>query len=364
MINTALIGGIYGKERSFRSNLHMTPETNLERELRNRGIGVETFSHYSRIDTNVFDIVHVHHLSFGAVRMCSDRSRTAFVYTSHDGALMMGRDTRLRRRWASRLVMSRADAVIALCQQEAAFQRQSYNLTGAVHAVIPNGIDGENYTYVPRRPIINERGYWTLLYVGQLIELKRVDVLLHALARLPQNLTLDLAYTNPALETPLQQLASRLGLVLRANFLGSKPPNVLAELYQRSHILVLPSAAESLPSVVTEAMLCGTPVVATDVGGIREQLGGYGVLVPPGDACALARAISYVFEHYQEFASKGRAMSEYARKRFSIEKMVNQHLELYHELIARKGPRRRDSALLASLNATMRVGVDLLCTLK
>ncbi len=61
--------------------------------------------------------------------------------------------------------------------------------------------------------------------------------------------------------------------------------------YAETDLLVLASRAETYGMVVTEALARGVPVVATDVGGVREALGGGGVLVPPGDAEALAAAL-------------------------------------------------------------------------
>ncbi len=61
----ALIGGIYGKDESFRRNLRVTPETILEHGLMVKGNEVATFSHYAAINARQFDVVHVHHLSMG-----------------------------------------------------------------------------------------------------------------------------------------------------------------------------------------------------------------------------------------------------------------------------------------------------------
>ena len=79
--------------------------------------------------------------------------------------------------------MSRADAVVALSKAEANFQQRNYQLAGAMHTVIPNGIDATNYTYA-RNNAAGKGRPWQLLYVGQLIALKNVDVLLRALARI------------------------------------------------------------------------------------------------------------------------------------------------------------------------------------
>ncbi len=73
--------------------------------------------------------------------------------------------------------------------------------------------------------------------------------------------------------------------------MGIRGPSELAEEYHLADLLVLPSFADCLPSVVTEAFLCGTPVVAGAVCGVPEQIGPYGLTVPPGDSVALANAM-------------------------------------------------------------------------
>jgi glycosyltransferase involved in cell wall biosynthesis len=358
----ALIGGIYGKPESFRRTFQFTPETILERGLKVRGHEVVTFDHYASIDAVQFDVVHVHHFSYGAPRLAADSSDTPFAYTSHHGAAM-GSSTGLSRQITARFVMSRADAVVALSDAEANFQRRSYKLAGALHRVIPNGIDATSYSYA-RNNAAGKNRPWQLLYVGQLVALKNVDVLLRAMTRIKQPVEFELVYHNSTLEIPLKKLAVELGLNERVRFLGPKSPRELAAIYQRADIFVLPSAAEALPSVVTEAMLCGTPIVATDVGGVREQLGGYGVCVSPGRTDELTAAITCVLERYDEFAARSETASAYAREQFSIESMVDRHLGLYADLLEKKGPRRRHLPSQIPLNAVLKIGVSLICATK
>jgi glycosyltransferase involved in cell wall biosynthesis len=363
LVKIALVGGIYGKDRSFRSNLQFTPETILERGLKVRGHQVVAFDHHSSIDPVEFDVVHVHHLSYGAPRLAADNSDTPFVYTSHHGAAMSSSLPGLSRQIAARFVMSRADAVIALSKKEADFQQRNYQLAGAIHRVIPNGIDAANYVYA-RRNTAGRGRPWQLLYVGQLIAQKDIDSLLRALTLIKRPVELGLAYHNSVLEIPLKKLAVELGLNERVRFLGPKSRSELAALYQHADVFVLPSKCEALPSVITEAMLCGTPVVVTDVGGVREQLGEYGVCVSPGCPDELAAAITFVLDHYEKFAARGQAGSAYARERFSVERMIDEHLELYAHLLDQKGPRRRRTAFRVPVNAAVRVGVRVICATK
>ena len=131
----------------------------------------------------------------------------------------------------------------------------------------------------------------------------------------------------------LARLANELGLD-HVRFLGARSPTELSELYAAAHLLVLPSLqGEALPSVISEAMFVGRPVVATDVAGVREQLAGFGVVVPPGDSELLASGISEVVEGYDDHARRALEMSRNARQRFSIGAMVDGHEDLYKSLI-------------------------------
>lgn len=358
-LSICLIGGIYGKDEAYRAKVNITPETVLEKGFRECGHQVVTLGHRGVPEFENFDVIHVHHLGYAAIRAAASDSNGAFVYTSHDPLAMSGM-LKQTQRLAANFVMSRADAVVALSSTEMAFQIRTYPLAGAVHKVIPNGIDTLNYRY-SRRDRAQKGDRWQLLFVGQLIEQKGVDRLLRALALLPQNIELKLAFHVDALRNDLEQLASKLGLQDRIHFLGRKSPEELRSLYEQSDLFVLPSLGEALPSVITEAMMCGVPIVATDVGGIKDQLGPYGMVVPPGRTEELATAIRYVLDHYPEFSSVSERMSRYAQQRFSIEAMVESHLELYRSLLQSKEPRRRKRLSQIPLNVAAGLGVRLLC---
>ena len=347
-----LVGGIYERGGARKDFLEITPETTLENGLRARGHQVATLSHYDTVDFDSFDVVHVHHLSYGALRMAAARSRVPFVFTAHDARRMNGQRQTAIEREVMRFVLSRADAVVALSGLEARFQRGAYPLEDAVHLAIPNGIDPALYSFARNNSAGRERP-WQLLYAGQLIPVKGVGLLLEALALLPPSIELNLVYQTGALEAELRALAASLNLSHRVRFLGRLGPAQLAAMYQSSDLLVLPSASEA-PSVITEAMLCGLPFVATAVGGIPEQANGFGWLLEKRGAPELAGAILHVLRNYDTFARAGRAMSVQARERFGIENMIERHLELYRRLAASTAPPRRGAACHAALNALVR----------
>ena len=113
--------------------------------------------------------------------------------------------------------------------------------------------------------------------------------------------------------------------------------HVVANCYQAADVYLHPARAETWGLVITEALACGTPVVATSVGGIPEQIeeGVTGYLTPPGDAAAMAIRIEQLLcdnALRQRFAV---AAVESARSRFNLNRQVNDYLSWYQELIVR-----------------------------
>jgi teichuronic acid biosynthesis glycosyltransferase TuaC len=133
-----------------------------------------------------------------------------------------------------------------------------------------------------------------LLFVGNLVPVKGLEVLLNAcaiLARKGISFRLCLLGQGPC-QSDLQALARQLGIAGRVFFMGVTPQKDLAYWYRAADLTVLSSHSEGIPNVLRESMACGTPFVSTDVGGIREITSDpMNRLVPAGDPQALADAI-------------------------------------------------------------------------
>jgi glycosyltransferase involved in cell wall biosynthesis len=138
--------------------------------------------------------------------------------------------------------------------------------------VLRNGVDLDRFAPRDRSSLRAQLGLkgpvW--LTVGHLIELKGIHIVIEALARVPDT-TLLIAGDGPD-EHKLRQLVERLGLSARARFLGAISHAKLCEYYNAADAMVLASSREGMPNVVLEAMACGTPVLATPVGGIPELI--------------------------------------------------------------------------------------------
>lgn len=133
-----------------------------------------------------------------------------------------------------------------------------------------------------------------LLWVGRMVSVKAVDVLIEVAAILRSRgvaFHLYLVGDGP-LRPRLQSQAAALGLAQTISFAGARLPAQLPDWYRAADLTVLSSWSEGLPNVLRESLACGTPFVATHVGGISEVADDPArQLVPPGNADALADAI-------------------------------------------------------------------------
>lgn len=171
-------------------------------------------------------------------------------------------------------------------------------------------------------------------YAGVLRPGKGVHLLMEAFAQAaPSTATLFIVGEPQNAEYAAQLVAQAQALQIaeRVRFVGKVSQRELAAYFAQARVAVLPSFSEGLPRVVLEAMLTGTPVIGTRVGGIPELIreGETGWLIPPNDVPALAAALRHVYDHphYDAVAS--------AARRFALEFFSPQrYTESYRALIA------------------------------
>jgi glycosyltransferase involved in cell wall biosynthesis len=115
-------------------------------------------------------------------------------------------------------------------------------------------------------------------------------------------------------------------------------PRALAQYYRAADVCLHAARAEVWGLVVTEAMACGTPVVATNVGGVPDQVedGVSGFLVPPRDPASLAARIRTLLEDEALRQKMGAAAAERARQCFGLPRMVDAYVAFYESILARK----------------------------
>jgi glycosyltransferase involved in cell wall biosynthesis len=216
-------------------------------------------------------------------------------------------------RGVSRFVLARADAIRVVSRFTGDLVRR---YSSAPMAIFPAFIDLETFLAEPPA----RRGRRHLLYAGVLTRVKGVDTLLDALAILKGNgraVPLGLAGDGPE-RRRLRLQAEKLGIDQLVTFYGHLDQARLAGLMREAHALVLPSRSEGLPRVIVEAMACATPVVASNLGGIVELVadGENGWLVPPGDRCALAKALLRLLEDPGAAGAMGKRGRDFVLRTF------------------------------------------------
>jgi glycosyltransferase involved in cell wall biosynthesis len=331
-MRVCIIGGIFDKPAAYRAMHSISPETVLAEGLRDRGWEVETGGHAMPVAAGRFDLVHVHHFGRAALRLAAGPKAAPFVFTTHDPFAMNGLPVGWRRRLTDALVLRRADRVVALSSAERDFLLGRYELRTARVAVIPNGVKTQVFDRVA-----DEGGEERLLFAGQLREFKGVGYLLEAMpavrAAFPRA-KLRMVYQTGARLERYQAQAARLGLGGAVEFAGARSAAELAREYSAATLVVAPSLGECLSTVVMEAMCCGAAVVATAVGGIREQVDETtGMIVPPRNASALAQAICGLLADSGLRRAMGEAARRKARGQFTIRAMIDRHVRLYEELL-------------------------------
>jgi glycosyltransferase involved in cell wall biosynthesis len=180
----------------------------------------------------------------------------------------------------------------------------------------------------------NSRDGQRFLFVGRLNTQKGLEHLLHAMSTMKTPLSLDIVGDGPN-RAALEQLAQQLGVGSRIRWHGQVAQSDLPVFYQRAAALVVPSADEGLGLVAVEALLCETPVVAFDSGGIRDviQHERTGVLVKPGDRAALATALDDLLARDGRGAALGRAGRLYALSAFAPESVARRYAEIYRQVL-------------------------------
>ncbi len=231
-----------------------------------------------------------------------------------------------------------SDAVTAISTYTA--ERLRRQVPGAAPAIIPFGATVEPAAELPA-PRTDPDAPFELLFVGRLVERKGVHLLLEALATLPPQRRVVLRVVGDGPERPrLQEQAERLRLGPRVVFHGFVSHDDLKARMAACDAFVLPAVVdakgdtEGLGVVLLEAMGYGKPTVASAAGGIVDIVrdGRNGFLVPPGDAPALAAAISRMMDDPDAARRMGIHGRDDVRADFSWDVIVGRLAEVYERV--------------------------------
>jgi D-inositol-3-phosphate glycosyltransferase len=322
---------------------------------------MEGIQAFARAKELTYDLIHSHYWLSGLVGLQLRRQwHVPLVHMFHTLALMKSRVAQSPEEEPSSLrleaeteILRSADRVVASTQAELAQFQWLYKVDTSHTAVIPPGVDTAHFYPIP----IDEAKAFVglaphenmLLYVGRIEPLKGVDILLEALAILERYGVLELHPVCLAIiggepeasdqemtaeMVRLKDLSKSLGMGDLVTFLGKQDQESLPYYYSAAEVVVMPSHYESFGMVALEAMACGTPVVASETGGLVFLVrdGETGFHVPAGDAAALADRLQTLIQDEVLRARLGRNAAEYAAG-YGWSSVAEHIVDLYNDIL-------------------------------
>jgi sugar transferase (PEP-CTERM/EpsH1 system associated) len=259
---------------------------------------------------------------------------------------------RRRYQWVRRAYRPFVDHYVALSRDLAGYLVDAVGVPARRVSQVYNGVDIDRFTpahgarsMIPGCPFGDSR-HWIIGTVGRMQAVKNPIVLVHAFVHALQSrpelrgrLRLVMVGDGP-LRAPCQELLERAGLSDLAWLPGELDD--VEKVLRGLDGFVLPSLAEGVSNTILEAMACGLPVVATAVGGNADLVsdGVTGIIVPPGDAPAIAASVLRLADNPESAVRMGKAGRESVESRFSLQAMVAAYQGLYESQLGgavRKG---------------------------
>ncbi len=318
--------------------------------------GIEEFARQKNIQ---YDIIHSHYWMSGlaASQLSKSWGGAPVVHMFHTLGEMKNRVARSQdelagedRLQGERRVLARADRIIAATLAELTQLRFLYKADQHKITVIPPGVDVSHFYPIPADEAKAFIGLKPddrmILFVGRIEPLKGLDTLIRAMScldthQLPLPVHLAVIGGEPNAQPEkmteemarIQKLCDDLCMGNMVVFLGKRGQDTLPYYYSAAEVVVMPSLYESFGMVALEAMACGTPVVASEVGGlgylVQNEVTGF--TIPDSDPQALCEKLSLLLNDSRLHAQMGLAAAEYA-KSYAWERIAAQILKVYNEL--------------------------------
>ena len=342
------------------------PETPLSRQdlanyLDEFTAGVKDFAESKEIE---YDLIHCHYWLSGLAGLnLRETWNLPLIQMFHTLAIMKNRVARsgeeepsdLRLESEAHLLQS-ADRVVAATPAEVAQIQWLYREDTSRVVVIPPGVDTSHFYPIPDDEAKEYIGVpchdRMLLFVGRIEPLKGIDTLIEAVGILHKEGILDrhpfcLAVIGGDTHSSREQMTAEmerlhamrdsLGILDLITFLGKRDQDTLPYYYSAAEVVVVPSHYESFGLVALEAMACGTPVVASETGGLAFLVrdGETGFHVPTADPEALAEELRLIIQDDDLRAQLGRQAAEYAQA-YSWSMVVEQVIDLYRSMLGKK----------------------------
>ncbi|BAU10313.1 glycosyl transferase group 1 [Leptolyngbya sp. NIES-3755] len=285
--------------------------------------------------THNVELIHTYH-SLGAVKYQAVPNRPAIA------------DTRLA---VEKQILEQARCIVATSPQEEMMLRSLVSDQGRIE-VIPCGTDLSKFHTIPKLEARQELGLKptdeVVLYVGRFDPRKGIETLVRSFGLIkrnaadPSHLRLMIVGGSASDKSDgqerqrIEQLVHELGIAENVIFAGRVGHDRLPLYYTAADVCAIPSHYEPFGLVAIEAMACGTPVVASDVGGLKFTVvpGETGLLVPPQDSAAFAMAIGRILDDELWARKLRKRASERVQQNFSWTGVSAQLSDLYRRSLA------------------------------
>jgi len=277
------------------------------------------------------DIIHGHGAKGGAfARLLARRLGARSVYTPHGGSLHYDEKSLAGLVYFNleRFLKSRTDGLIFESAYVAGEYGRKVGEIAFPTRIVYNGLNEDEFSAVQCSDNCKD-----FLFVGELRKLKGLDLLLEAASLLRSRHAVELLIVGAGPDS--DYFAQRIrALGLESSVTLSAPVFPVTQAFRAANCVVVPSLAESFPYVVLEAAAAGIPLITTCVGGIPEIMGPYADrLVPPGNAEALAEAMSAVIDDPDSALLSARNLRERVKTNFRVETMVAHTLAFYRQIL-------------------------------
>jgi len=285
-----------------------------------------------RRQINKPDLIHVHILTrLGVIAYLANKlNNIPYVVTEHWSRYRKGSNTYkgFFRKWATKVVTSNA-SVFTTVTNDLKSSMKDHGIDNPSHKILYNVVDTK--VFFPENRTHKNDYIKNLCHVSCFDdEPKNISGLvdcINELYKIRQDFRVELIGTGKDLDK-IKNKVAQLGLGNIISFTGQLEGTELGNHVRGADVLMLFSNYENLPVVINEAFCCGVPVIATNVGGIKEVINNTnGKLVDKGDVESFVNELNYMLNHLHEYNPK--TMSEDAINKFSITSVSEQLDEIY-----------------------------------
>ena len=275
-----------------------------------------------------FDLVHVNVLyKSGLLALQLKKSiNLPFIITEHWTGYHNSTKVKLIQKFFSKRIAKKAARIVPVSKHLAlAMEKFGCN---SEYTVVPNVVDNELFT-----PNSSKSEKFTFIHVSSLADdHKNVSGIITSFSEIWSKIDANLLVIGDGEIAPYIKLAKKQNIPEdRFTIKGEQTlPEVAAQMAS-SHCLILFSNYENQPCVIPEAHSTGIPVIATDVGGIREHLTpAHGVLITKGNTYELTEAMKHVYENIKKYDPSW--LHEYSREYFSVKAIADAYSKIYSEV--------------------------------